>query len=71
MIKLKFHSLTQFNAFLKSHIDLVESFDQDSAILIESELGKTAYDVAETIEGIDQEFGSGFTYESEADSTSG
>lgn len=62
MIKLKFHSLAQFNAFLKSHIDLVESFDQYSAILIEAELGENAYDVAETLEGIDQEFGSGFNY---------
>lgn len=62
MIKLKFHDLAKFNAFLKSHIDLIESFDQYSAVLIESELGKTAYDVAEILEGIDQEFGSGFTY---------
>lgn len=62
MIKLKFHDLNQFNEFLKLHINPVESFDQYSAVLIESELGSTAYDVAETLEGIDQQFGSWFTY---------
>lgn len=62
MIKLKFHNLAKFNEFLKAHIDLVKSFDRYSVVLIESELGSNAYDVAEILEGIDQEFGEGFNY---------
>lgn len=62
MIKLTFHDLNKFNEFLKEHIELIESFDQYSAVLIEAKLGNSYYDIAETLEGIDQEFGTGFTY---------
>jgi hypothetical protein len=61
MVTLKFHDLALFKEFLKRHIKLVESFNQNTAVLIEKP-GSSPYDNAELLEGIDYEFGKGFTY---------
>jgi hypothetical protein len=61
MATLKFHDLTKFNEFLKNHIDLVESFGRDTAVLAE-EPESSPYDNAELLEGIDYEYGAYFTY---------
>jgi hypothetical protein len=61
MVTLKFHNLTKFNEFLKYHIDLVESFSQNTAVIAE-ELNSSTYDRWELLEGIDYEYGNYFTY---------